>query len=82
MQGEIERQMSGKAVDENDEVVEVCVRQILQIPHMDSQYWVKLLLHLMIPKARTVINRVALTDRDNYKAVKAHPVTGKGKTNL
>jgi len=26
----------------------------------------------MLPKARTVINRVALTGRDNYKAFKAH----------
>lgn len=72
VQGEIEQQMSGKEVDENDEVVQVCVRQIMQIQHMDRRYWVKLLLPLMTPKAKTVINRVALTDRDNYSAAKAH----------
>src|SRR6218665_1184006 len=65
-QGNTEQQMSDKEADENDEDVEVCVRQVMQMPQMDRRYWVKLLLPLMTQRARTVINRVTLADRDNY----------------
>src|SRR6218665_2368236 len=37
---------------------------------VDRRYWVKLLLPLMTQRARTVINRVTLADRDNYATVK------------
>src|SRR6218665_3127612 len=37
---------------------------------VDSRYWVKLLLPLMTQRARTIINRVTLADRDNYATVK------------
>src|SRR6218665_4065114 len=37
---------------------------------VDRRYWVKLLLPLMTQRARTVINRVTLVDRDNYATVK------------
>ena len=37
---------------------------------VDRRYWVKLLLPLMTQRARTVINRVTLADRDNYAVVK------------
>src|SRR6218665_2463977 len=37
---------------------------------VDRRYWVKLLLPLMTQRARTVINRVALADRDNDATVK------------
>src|SRR6218665_990623 len=69
-QGDTEQQMSDKEADENDEDVEVCVRQVMQMPQMDRRYWVKLLLPLMTQRARTVINRVTLADRDNYATVK------------
>src|SRR6218665_2563166 len=67
-----EQQMSDKRTDEKDEDVEVCVRQVIQIPQADRRYWVKLLLPLMTQRARTVINRVTLVDRDNYATVKEH----------
>src|SRR6218665_2246743 len=69
-QGDTEQQMSDKEADENDEDVEVCVRQVMQMPQIDRRYWVKLLLPLMTQRARTVINRVTLADRDNYVTVK------------
>src|SRR6218665_1104190 len=69
-QGDTEQQMSDKEADENDEDVEVCVRQVMQMPQMDRRYWVKLLLPLMTQRARIVINRVTLADRDNYATVK------------
>src|SRR6218665_2864421 len=62
-QGDTEQQMSDKEADENDEDVEVCVRQVMQMPQIDRRYWVKLLLPLMTQRARTVINRVTLADR-------------------
>ena len=71
-QRETEQQMSGKEEDKNDEGVEVCVRQIMQMPQVHRQYLVKLLLPLMTQRARTVINRVALAHRDNYNTVKEH----------
>src|SRR6218665_422820 len=37
---------------------------------VDRRYSVKLLLPLMTQRARTVINRVTLADRDNYATVK------------
>src|SRR6218665_2573237 len=37
---------------------------------VDRRYWVELLLPLMTHRARTVINRVTLADRDNYATVK------------
>jgi len=39
---------------------------------VDRRYWVKLLLPLMTLRARTVINRIALADRDNYNTVREH----------
>jgi len=39
---------------------------------VDRRYWVRLLLPLMTQRARTVINRVALADRDNYNTIKEH----------
>ena len=69
-QGDTEQQMSDKEEDEKDEDVEVCVRQVMQMPQVDRRYWVKLLLLLMTQRARTVINRVTLVDRDNYATVK------------
>src|SRR6218665_3011076 len=39
---------------------------------VDRRHWVKLLLPLTTQRARTVINRVALADRDNYNTVKEH----------
>ena len=39
---------------------------------VDRQFWVKLLLPLMTPKARTVLNRLSLADLDNYEMVKKH----------
>src|SRR6218665_3226576 len=71
-QGDTEQQMSDKEADENDEDVEVCVRQVMQMPEIDRRYWVKLLLPLMTQRARTVINRVTLADRDNYATDKEH----------
>src|SRR6218665_2404513 len=68
--GDTEQQMSDKEADEKDEDVEVCVRQTMQMPQVDRRYWVKLLLPLMTQRARTVINRVTLADRDNYAVVK------------
>src|SRR6218665_2476104 len=68
--GDTEQQMSDKEADEKDEDVEVCVRQTMQMPQVDRRYWVKLLLPLMTQRARTVINRVTLADRDNYATVK------------
>src|SRR6218665_3588983 len=69
-QGDTEQRMSDKEADEKDEDVEVCIRQIMQMPQVDRRYWVKLLLPLMTQRARTVINRVTLADRDNYAVVK------------
>src|SRR6218665_18567 len=46
-QGDTEQQMSDKEADENNEDVEVCVRQVMQMPQIDRRYWVKLLLPLM-----------------------------------
>src|SRR5688572_10771461 len=40
--------------------------------NVDRQFWVKLLLPLMTPKARTVLNRLSLADLDNYEKVKQH----------
>src|SRR6218665_3033440 len=37
---------------------------------VDRRYWVKLQLRLMTQRARTVINRVTLADRDNYATAK------------
>src|SRR6218665_3965548 len=37
-QGDTEQQMSDKEADENDEDVEVCVRQVVQMPQMDRRY--------------------------------------------
>src|SRR6218665_268886 len=71
-QGDTEQQMSDKEADEKDEDVEVCVRQVMQIPQIDRRYWVKLLLPLMTQRARTVINRVTLADKDNFAALKEH----------
>src|SRR6218665_269315 len=68
--GDTEQQMTDKEADEKDEDVEVCVRQVMQMPEIDRRYWVKLLLPLMTQRARTVINRVTLADRDNYAIVK------------
>src|SRR6218665_4209183 len=45
-QGYTEQQMSDKEADEKDEDVDVCVRQVMQMPQMDRRYWVKLLLPL------------------------------------
>src|SRR5688572_6692741 len=39
---------------------------------VDREFWVKLLLPLMTPKARTVLNRLSLADLDNYERVKQH----------
>ena len=39
---------------------------------MDRRYWMKILLPLMTQRARTVINRVALAERDNYDTVKEY----------
>src|SRR6218665_737621 len=39
---------------------------------VDRRNWVKLLLPLMTQRARNVINRVTLADRDNYATVKEH----------
>src|SRR6218665_274211 len=39
---------------------------------VDRRYWVKLLLPRITQRARTVINRVTLADRDNYATVKEH----------
>src|SRR6218665_2121774 len=66
-QKDTEQQMSDKEADEKDEDVEVCVRQVMR--QMDRRYWVKLLLPLITQRARTVINRVTLADRDNYAVV-------------
>src|SRR6218665_1062457 len=71
-QGDTEKRMYDEEADEKDEDVEVCVRQIMHMPQMDRRYWVKLLLPLMTQRARTVINRVTLADRDNYATVKEH----------
>src|SRR3984885_5684058 len=39
---------------------------------VEERHWVKLLLPLMTPKARTVLNRLAITERDNYQRVREH----------
>ena len=39
---------------------------------VDRRYWVKILLPLMTQRARTVIKRVAVAERDNYNTVKEH----------
>ena len=39
---------------------------------VEQQFWVKLLLPLMTPKARTVLNRLSFADLDNYEKVKEH----------
>src|ERR1700735_1738497 len=39
---------------------------------VEERHWVKLLLPLMTPKARTVLNRRAVTERDNYQRVREH----------
>src|SRR6218665_3526605 len=48
------------------EIVEKAFRNF----EVDRRYWVKFLLPLMTQRARTVINRVTLADRDNYATVK------------
>src|SRR3984885_2706950 len=39
---------------------------------VEERHWVKLLLPLMTSKARTVLNRLAITERDNYQRVREH----------
>src|SRR3984885_10907993 len=39
---------------------------------VEERHWVKLLLPLMTPKARTVLNRLSITERDNYQTVREH----------
>ena len=46
------------------------------------RYWVKLLLPVMTQRARTVINRVTLADRDNYYAVVKEQLLKKFKLTL
>jgi hypothetical protein len=40
--------------------------------NVQEQFWVKLLLPLMTPKARTVLNRLSFDDLDDYEIVKQH----------
>src|SRR5678815_242072 len=40
--------------------------------NVQEQFWVKLLLPLMTPKARTVLNRLSFADLDDYQVVKQH----------
>src|SRR6188768_1963864 len=40
--------------------------------NVQEQFWVKLLLPLMTPKARTVLNRLSFADLDDYEIVKQH----------
>src|SRR5688572_23959433 len=40
--------------------------------NVQEQFWVKLLLPLMTPKARTVLNRLSFADLDDYQIVKQH----------
>src|SRR6218665_3774957 len=70
-QGDTEQEMSDKEADEKDKDVEVCVRQVMQMPQVDRRYWVKLLLPLMTQRHRDNDK-----DRDNDNCHKQSNIGG------